>query len=270
MAYLAVDACYGLFQAIDACHSSPHSENKLIFAFLVHSCSSFRWGTTSIVSSPLGTPWRISLPPRAAYLAVKTCYGLFRVNDVCHDGSLLPFHQFGGSEYAVDKLIFDSYYLIFAERQQYEYRFCPHTSTPYCTEGGTGMSNCCDSPKHISDEHHLLTIPYATERNVEKSKYIPKARLITANKFTPNRAYFAINACHKLHVRGASQQQSCTITARKARSLLAADGRVENSLKNLLISFECVGDVPSRLARRFAEFAREARPLAPRSRLRLA
>eukprot|EP00965_Chrysotila_dentata_P257543 6212920-Pleurochrysis_carterae.AAC.1 len=55
---------------------------------------------------------------------------------------------------------FHSYCLIFAERQQYEYRFCPQPATPYYgQQGGTGMSNCCDSSTHIFDEHHPLGLP---------------------------------------------------------------------------------------------------------------
>eukprot|EP00965_Chrysotila_dentata_P242555 6204932-Pleurochrysis_carterae.AAC.1 len=55
---------------------------------------------------------------------------------------------------------FDLYCLICTERQQYEYRFCPQPLMPYHGEGGTGMSNYCDSPTHIFDEHHPLAVPY--------------------------------------------------------------------------------------------------------------
>eukprot|EP00965_Chrysotila_dentata_P243492 6205447-Pleurochrysis_carterae.AAC.3 len=76
-----------------------------------------------------------------------------------------------GLVYAVGKLVIDSYGLIFAEQEQYEYRFRPQPLTPYYGEGGTGMSNCCDSPMHIFDEHHPLAVSYMEEGDVEELKY---------------------------------------------------------------------------------------------------
>eukprot|EP00965_Chrysotila_dentata_P227246 6195882-Pleurochrysis_carterae.AAC.1 len=43
MAYLAVDACHGLFQAIDACHGSPHSKINLINFRFHHTFSFIVW-----------------------------------------------------------------------------------------------------------------------------------------------------------------------------------------------------------------------------------
>eukprot|EP00965_Chrysotila_dentata_P031198 1038341-Pleurochrysis_carterae.AAC.1 len=138
----------------------------------------------------------------------------------------ITFPLFWGSEYAIGKCIFDFYCLIFAERrQQYEHRFCPQPLTPYYGKGGTGMSNCCDSPTHIFDEHHPLAVSYMR--------------------------------C------GHAGKENTTIaeaTVRSRRERLGAFPRQteggENSLKNSLINFERAGDVPSWLARRFAGLAR--------------
>eukprot|EP00965_Chrysotila_dentata_P060455 2003857-Pleurochrysis_carterae.AAC.1 len=77
----------------------------------------------------------------------------------------------------------------------------PTIFSAYYGKGGrTGMSNCCDSPTHIFDEHHPLPLPHVAADEVAKIKYIFEARLNMANKSTPIQACLAIKACHGLHL----------------------------------------------------------------------
>eukprot|EP00965_Chrysotila_dentata_P204404 6182318-Pleurochrysis_carterae.AAC.1 len=138
---LAVNACHGLSQPVYACHV------RLI--------------QQSTPAMGCSAPTIYTLP----YRIVNVCYAL-------------PLRYFRGSECPVGNLIFDLYCLIVAKPQQYEYRFCPRPLTPYHGEGGTGMSNCCNSPTHIFDEHYLLAVSYVAKSDVEEAIYIPKARLI--------------------------------------------------------------------------------------------
>eukprot|EP00965_Chrysotila_dentata_P173806 5737673-Pleurochrysis_carterae.AAC.1 len=169
MAYLAISACHGPFQAINACYGSPHSETNLINFRFHHASSFIVWVGDHVyyVFTPRNTLADKSTPS-TAYLAVNACYRSFRTNDACYGSPrepfstlpyrtinfcyTLPFHFLRGSEYAIGKSIFGLYCFIFAERQQYEYLFCPQPVTPYNGEGGTGMSNCCDSPTHTLNE----------------------------------------------------------------------------------------------------------------------
>eukprot|EP00965_Chrysotila_dentata_P062591 2073912-Pleurochrysis_carterae.AAC.1 len=101
---------------------------------------------------------------RYGYSVYRQSYRAFYWGEGTGDGSLCSM----GNPYSVSILSsvlsylnfyeFDFYCLICAERQQHEYRFCPQPLLPHYGKDGAGMSNCCDSPTHIFDEHHPLAV----------------------------------------------------------------------------------------------------------------
>eukprot|EP00965_Chrysotila_dentata_P040906 1355715-Pleurochrysis_carterae.AAC.1 len=104
MAYLAVNACHRLFQAIDACHGSPRSKLNLINVRFHRAFPFIVWVGDQVygVFTPRNTlPLAEKSLPSTAYYAVNACHGLFRASNACHGSphepfSTLPCELWGG------------------------------------------------------------------------------------------------------------------------------------------------------------------------------